>query len=46
MGGPPTVFPPFLMECGHANWETNTQDKLCRNHDTQRYQNWADNGSN
>lgn len=38
MGGSPTVSPPFLMESGHANRETNTQDELYRDHDTQMYQ--------
>lgn len=32
MGGFLTISPPFLMESGYANWETNTQNKLYRNH--------------
>ncbi len=27
MGGPSTVSPPFLIESGHANRKTNTQDE-------------------
>lgn len=46
MGGSPTVSPPFLMESGHADRETNTQDELYRDQDTQEYQDWIDNGNN
>lgn len=46
MGGSPTVSPPFLMESGHANRETNTPEELYRDHDTQQYQDWIDNGNN
>lgn len=46
MGGSSTFSPPFLMESGHANRETNTQDELYRDQDTQEYQDWIDNGNN
>lgn len=46
MGGSPTVSPPFLMKSGHANQETNTQDELYRNHNTQIYQDWIKDNSN
>ena len=46
MCGSFTVLPPFLIESGHANWKTNTQDKLYHNQDIQKYQNWIYNGNN
>ena len=46
MGDSPTVSPPFLMESGHEDRETNVQDELNRNPDTQLYQDWVENGNN
>lgn len=42
----PTVLPLFLIESGYANQETNIQDKLYCNQDTQQYQNLKNNGNN
>lgn len=39
IGRSPTISPPFLIESDYTHWETNSQDKLYHDKNTQEYKN-------